>query len=181
LLGTRDAKSRDTFNYYTRSWTTRIAGTGRTYIPKKNNKLRPLSLPTWSDKLLQEAIRLILEAYYEPQFSSCSHGFRPKRGCHTALQWVTKKGKGTKWFIEGDICSCFEKIDHSILLEIISEKIQDNRFIRLLGGLLKAGYLEKWKFNATYSGVPAGSLWEASHNDPYRKKRIMRRNVLRAA
>lgn len=130
----------------------------RTYIPKKNNKLRPLSLPTWSDKLLQEVIRLILEAYYEPQFSSCSHGFRPKRGCHTALKQVCNKGGGTKWFVEGDICSCFEKIDQSILLEIISEKIQDNRFIRLLSGLLKAGYLENRKFNATYSGVPAGSI-----------------------
>jgi len=130
----------------------------RTYIPKKNNKLRPLSLPTWSDKLLQEVIRLILEAYYEPQFSNYSHGFRPKRGCHTALKQVCNKGSGTKWFIEGDISACFEKIDNSILLGIISEKIQDNRFIRLLSRLLKAGYLEKWEFNATYSGVPAGSI-----------------------
>lgn len=130
----------------------------RTYIPKKNKKLRALSLPTWTDKLLQEVIRLILEAYYEPQFSNCSHGFRPNRGCHTALKQVIHNGNGTKWFIEGDISSCFEKIDHSILLETIKEKIQDNRFIRLLSGLLKAGYLEDWKFNATYSGVPAGSI-----------------------
>ena len=71
-------------------------------------------MPTWSDKLLQEVIRSILEAYYEPQFSQSSHGFRPKLGCHTALREVIVKGKGTKWFIEGDISAYFNKIDHLI-------------------------------------------------------------------
>ena len=130
----------------------------RTYIPKKNGKLRPLSMPSWSDKLLQEVIRSILEAYYEPQFSDCSHGFRPKRGCHTALLRVNQKGQGTKWFIEGDLRACFDKIDHSILLNILREKFHDNRFIRLIERLLKAGYLEEWKYNQTYSGVPQGSI-----------------------
>ncbi|MBE9047962.1 maturase [Pleurocapsales cyanobacterium LEGE 10410] len=130
----------------------------RTYIPKKNGKLRPLSMPSWSDKLLQEVIRSILEAYYEPQFSDCSHGFRPQRGCHTALLRVTQKGRGTKWFIEGDLRACFDKIDHSILLNILREKFHDNRFIRLIERLLKAGYLENWKYNQTYSGVPQGSI-----------------------
>lgn len=130
----------------------------RVYIPKKNKKLRPLGLPKWSDKLLQEVVRVILEAYYEPKFSKNSHGFRPKRGCHTALRGVIRKGSGTKWFIEGDISACYDKIDHSILLEILGESFQDNRFIRLLKGLLTAGYLEDWKFNKTYSGVPQGSI-----------------------
>ena len=130
----------------------------RTYIPKKNRRLRPLGLPIWSDKLLQEVIRLILEAYYDPQFSDNSHGFRPKRGCHTALRDVTQKGRGTKWFIEGDISACFDRIDHTVLLNILHEKIHDNRFLRLLSGLLDAGYLEDWKYNATHSGVPQGGV-----------------------
>jgi group II intron reverse transcriptase/maturase len=130
----------------------------RTYIPKKNRKLRPLGLPLWSDKLLQEVIRLIMEAYYDPQFSANSHGFRHKRGCHTALRDVTQKGRGTKWFIEGDISACFDRIDHTVLLNILREKNHDNRFIRLMSGLLDAGYLEDWKYNATYSGVPQGGV-----------------------
>ncbi|MBY0500450.1 MAG: maturase [Alphaproteobacteria bacterium] len=132
----------------------------RIFIPKKKGKtkLRPLGLPSWSDKLLQEVIRSILEAYYEPQFSDHSHGFRPKRGCHTALREVMQKGKGTKWFIEGDLCACFDKIDHSILLNILQESFHDNRFTRLLSGLLKAGYLEDWKFNNTFSGAAQGSV-----------------------
>jgi len=139
----------------------------RIFIPKKNakTKLRPLGLPSWSDKLLQEVIRSILEAYYEPQFSEHSHGFRPKRGCHTALREVMQKGGGTKWFIEGDLCACFDKIDHSILLNILQESFHDNRFIRLLSGLLKAGYLEDWKCARAYKRK-AQTMPSQDPNDP---------------
>lgn len=130
----------------------------RTHIPKKSGKMRPLGLPTWSDKLLQEVIRSILEAYYEPQFNQHSHGFRPYRGCHTALGEITKRWRGVKWFIEGDISQCFDRMDHQVMLSILSEKLHDNRFLRLISNLLKAGYLEDWKYNQTLSGVPQGGV-----------------------
>lgn len=130
----------------------------RVYIAKKNGKLRPLGLPSWSDKLLQEVLRQILEAYYEPQFSQHSHGFRPERGCHSALSEVANVWSGTKWFLEGDISDCFGSLDHEIMLSILREHIHDNRFLRLIRNLLQAGYLEDWTYHATWSGSPQGGV-----------------------
>ena len=130
----------------------------RHYIPKKHGKKRSLGLPSWSDKLVGEVVRLLLEAYYEPQFSDCSHGFRPGRGCHTALREVANTWTGTTWFIEGDISRCFDQLDHQVMLETLGEKIHDHRLLRLIGQMLAAGYLEDWVWGATLSGAPQGGV-----------------------
>lgn len=130
----------------------------RTYREKKNGKLRPLGIPSFKDKIVQDIIRMYLEAIYEPIFSDRSHGFRPGRSCHTALTQITKGFNGIKWFIEGDIKGCFDNIDHDVLLSILTIKIKDSRFINLIRTFLKAGYMEEWKYHATYSGTPQGGI-----------------------
>jgi group II intron reverse transcriptase/maturase len=130
----------------------------RTYILKKNGKKRPLGIPSFGDKLVQEVMRMILQSIYEGYFKNSSHGFRPKRSCHTALMSVQKTFTGTKWFVEGDIKGFFDNISHDVLIGILRERVADERFLRLIRKFLNAGYIENWVFNKTYSGTPQGGI-----------------------
>jgi group II intron reverse transcriptase/maturase len=129
----------------------------RTYIKKKNGKLRPLGIPSSNDKIVQEVARLILESIYEPTFSKRSHGFRPDKSCHTAISKIQDTFIGVKWFVEGDISACFDSFDHHVLINILRRRIADEYFIALMWKFLKAGYMEQWTYKRTYSGTPQGS------------------------
>ena len=132
----------------------------RSHIAKKSNpkKKRPLGIPTFTDKLVSEVLRMILEAVYEPVFLPVSHGFRPGKSCHTALKSLKNEFNGSRWFVEGDIKGCFDNINHDVLIGFIRNKIRDARLIKLIYKFLKAGYLEDWKYHKTYSGCPQGGV-----------------------
>lgn len=127
-------------------------------IPKKSGGTRPLGMPNFTDKLMQEVLRMVLEAYYEPRFRESSHGFRPQRGCHTALSQLTRRFKGATWFIEGDIRGCFNNINHDVLMSILKRHIHDGRLLNLIEKSLKAGLVKEWYYEKTYSGVPQGGI-----------------------
>ena len=130
----------------------------REYIAKKNsNKKRPLGIQSGNDKLVQEVVKMILESIYEPVFKKTSHGFRPNKSCQTALQQIQNTFTGTNWFVEGDIHACFDSFNHHTVISLLRKRIEDETFLQLIWKFLKAGYMEQWTYNRTYSGVPQGS------------------------
>src|SRR5213080_4723843 len=133
------------------------------FIPKANGKMRKLGIPSTRDKIVQEVIRLILEGIYDspqgPYFHDASHGFRPNRSCHTALREIRGKWPALNWFLEGDIRSCFDEIEHGTLVALLRRKIRDERFLNLIWKLLRAGYLDlRGQRGDSLAGTPQGSL-----------------------
>ena len=131
--------------------------TKRVFIPKTDGKTCPLGIPVIEDRIVQHALLYLLEAVFEKTFSDKSHGYRPNRGAHTACKNI-RKWRGVSWFIEGDIVSYFDTINHNKLMEIINQQIKDQQIIDLLWKFLKAGVVIDNQYQGTRIGLPQGGI-----------------------
>lgn len=158
---TLDGFSKETIKSITddfRNFTFKFKPSRRTFIPKSNGGTRPLTIASPIDKIILEVLRNILECIFEPLFHESSHGFRPNKGCHTALKYIDTNFKSTRVIIEGDISKYFDNVDHKILINILRKKIKDDKFIQVINKALKCGYGELHEpIKHNIIGTPQGS------------------------
>ena len=128
----------------------------RVYIPKANGKMRGLAIAQYEDKIVQLAVKKIVEAIYEPKLLDCMYGFRPNRSCHKAIKILGRnieRGK-VSYVVDADIKGFFDNVDHKWLIKCLEQHIKDPRMIRLIKRFLKAGIVEKGEFVETKQGTP---------------------------